>query len=418
MLNLEGVMRLRSVLNVLMSGVCAIGLFSTAAVAQDECVDLQLIGSYGEAYVGADRTVAAYHEGYAYLLGQPSSWRGLEVIDLRDPSSPTLVASYTIADLEFGGSSIAVQGDLVFLGGYRELVVFDVAQGQVRSVHSTSRASIKDISVEGDLVYLGLDWYSSNHDGGFEILDVSDPSSPVVLSSVRYELDAGYGGVSDIQIKDSVLYVVHEELGLLRYCVQDPHAPELLGEYQLPDGRYDYLSLSGDVAYLGTSQGDIEGVLSLDVTDPSSVSLAGSSLEFIPLIHAPATAIRGDYMVLGYEERFETRVLNISNPFFPVLEFGTRSVFGWPAFIDDETLVLMNGHGLRVYDLSAGFSGDCLPIALCDFNADGMLNMYDFSRFLEAYLGERVDADLNHDGVLNRFDVSVFILCYNEFSDL
>jgi len=403
---------LDSMLNASVIGVCAMGLCSTAAVAQDECVDLQLIGSYGEAYVGADRTVAAYHDGYAYLLGQPSAWSGLEVIDLRDPSSPTLAASYTIADLESGGSSIAVQGDLVFLGGYRELVVFDVAQGQVRSVHSTSRASIKDICVDGDLVYLGLDWHSSDHDGGFEIIDVSDPSSPVVLSSVRYELDAGYGGVSDIQFKDSVLYVLHEELGLLRYWVQDPHTPELLGGYQLPDGRYDYMALNGDVAYLGTSQGEIEGVLSLDVTDPSSVSLAGSSLEFIPLIHAPATAIRGDYMVLGYEGRFETRVLNISDPFFPVLEFGTRSVFGWPAFIDDETLVLMNGHGLRVYDLSTGFSGDCLPVDICDFNADGAINMFDVSRFIDAYLQERVDGDLNHDGVTNRFDVSAFIQCY------
>lgn len=405
-------MRLRSFLNVSMSGMCAIGLCSTAVVAQDECVDLQLIGAYGEAYVGADRTVAAYHEGYAYLLGQPGARRGLEVIDLRDPSTPTLAASYTIADLEFGGSSIAVQGDLVFLGGYRELVVFDVAQGQVRSVHSTSRASIKDICVDGDLVYLGLDWRSSDHDGGFEILDVSDPSSPALLSSVQYELDVGYGGVSDIQFKDSVLYVVHEELGLLRYCVQDPHAPELLGAYQLPDGRSDYMALNGDVAYLGTSQGEIEGVLSLDVTDPTSVSLAGSSLEFIPLIRAPATAIRGDYMVLGYEERFETRVLNISDPFFPVMEFGTRTVFGWPAFIDDETLVLMNGHGLRVYDLSAGHSGDCLPIDFCDFNADGAINMFDLSRFIDAYLHERVDGDLNHDGVINRFDVSAFLQCH------
>jgi len=405
-------MRLRSVLNVSMSGVCAMGLCSTTAVAQDECVDLQLIGSYGEAYVGADRTVAAYHDGYAYLLGQPSAWRGLEVIDLRDPSSPTLAASYTIADLEFGGSSIAIQGDLVFLGGYRELVVFDVAQGQVRSVHSTSRASIEDICVEGDLVYLGLDRYSSNHDGGFEILDVSDPSSPVVLSSVRYELGAGYGGVSDIQLKDSVLYVVHEELGLLRYCVQDPHAPELLGAYQLPGGAYSYLEVVGDIAYVGASQGDIEGVISLDVSDQDVVRLAGTSLEFVPLTRTASTAILGDQMVIGNGRSFEVRVLNISDPFFPVLDFGTRSVFGWPAFIDDETLVLMNGHGLRVYDLSAGFSGDCLPVDYCDFNADGAINMFDVSRFIDAYLQERVDGDLNHDGVINRFDVSAFIQCY------
>ena len=95
-----------------------------------------------------------------------------------------------------------------------------------------------------------------------------------------------------------------------------------------------------------------------------------------------------------------------------MLDFGTRSVFGWPAFIDDETLVLMNGHGLRVYDLSAGFSGDCLPVDYCDFNADGAINMFDVSRFIDAYLQERVDGDLNHDGVINRFDVSAFIQCY------
>lgn len=409
---------LDSVLNASLIGVCAMGMLSTAAVAQDGCVDLRLIGAYGDAGVGAYDAVAAYHEGDAYMVHREHPLYVLDVVDLRDPANPVLAASHTVPVTGFSGyDAIAVHDDLVLLGGRSgELVVFDVAAGATRSVFVIGD-EIQDICVHGGIVYIGVSGDEGVHDGGFEIIDLSNPSSPARLSSVRLQSSDEDGRINDIRIEGSALYVVHDRLGLMRYDVQDLKSPVLVGSYQLPGGGYAYVGLDGDVAYLGTSQGDIEGVLSLNVADSNAISLTGTSLGFVPLTDAPSVAIRGDLMVLGYGRDFETLLLDLGDRSFPDLVFGTRSLFGLPAFIDDDTLVLMNGHGLRVYDLSAGFSGDCLPFVPCDYNVDGRVDMFDWSRFIDSYVTGRVDADVNRDGAINRFDVSGFFLCYGEHMD-
>lgn len=71
---------------------------------------------------------------------------------------------------------------------------------------------------------------------------------------------------------------------------------------------------------------------------------------------------------------------------------------------------------------SGGSSTDCFFDNLCllidgadcpaDFNGDGMLDFFDVSAFLDAFINSMASADLNEDGQLNFFDVSTFLVSY------
>ena len=58
-------------------------------------------------------------------------------------------------------------------------------------------------------------------------------------------------------------------------------------------------------------------------------------------------------------------------------------------------------------------SGSSQTSCKSDLNADGVLNFYDISAFLVAYLGSDLAVDFNDDGELNFFDVTAFIAAFN-----
>jgi hypothetical protein len=55
------------------------------------------------------------------------------------------------------------------------------------------------------------------------------------------------------------------------------------------------------------------------------------------------------------------------------------------------------------------------PATVCDadLNADGVLNFFDVSAFLQGYNAMSAQADFNNDGVWNFFDVSAFLQAFN-----
>lgn len=407
-------MRLRSVLHVSMSGVCAMGLFSTVAVAQDDCVDLQLIGAYGENTGGLHTTSAVYHDGHAYLLASEGLHVDLQVVDLHDPSEPVLVASYLVPIPVTGVRDVVVSDGVLYMPlTDGRLIRVRLVDGVILPEYRAS-SQISTIRVDGDTAYLGFYDSGLSDSGGIEIVDFSDDNNPVQLVLDMFDPNERHGGVVDLDVDGSVLYVTHKNLGLIRYGVADPAHPEDLGSYMLAGGEYASLMVNGGVGYLATAHEGIEGFLSLDINDPFNVSLVGTSLHEIPVRTQFTEAVGSELIALNYRSYDELRIIDIADPQFPQEIFVTESSLDVPAFIDEQTLLLMSPHGLRVYDLSAGFGGNCLPPEFhpCDMDRNEVLNWHDTSLFLEAYLSGQAEADLNGDGQLDRFDVSLFIQCY------
>jgi hypothetical protein len=399
-------------------GALALGLSSAGVVAQDDCVDLQLIGSYGDIDGSLYSTSGIYDDGYAYLL-RPNGYQAeLKIIDLHDPSSPELVQSYELSSSRGWGRQ-AVSDGVYYSTASGRLIRFRLDDGTALPEYHASDI-VSRMVVQGDRVYLGFFDLDDNGAGGFEIVDVSDENNPVRIVSEAIEPVNAAGDVVDVDVDGTTLYITHNFLGLYRYDISDPASPRFLGRYTLNGAVYTSLSINGGVAYLATAHGGIEGLLTLDIGDPSEVLLVGTSLDEIPVQSGQDSSLGGNLLALSYRDLNELRIVDVRDPQFPEEVFVVDTRLHAPAFIDKETLVLMSSHGLRVYDLGAGFGGDCRPpvVMPCDMNGDGVLNWYDTAAFVQAYFDGRAVADFNGDGQLNRFDVSMFLQCYAAYGDL
>lgn len=398
-------------------GALVLGLGSAGVVAQDACVDLQLIGSYGDIDGSLYPTSAVYEDGYAYLLRPIGYQAELKIIDLHDPSSPELVQSYELSSSRGWGRQ-AVSDGVYYSTTSGRLIRFRLDDGTALPEYHASDI-VSRMVVQGDQVYLGFFDLDDNGSGGFEIVDVSDENNPVRVVSEAIEPVNAAGEVVDLDVDGTTLYITHNYLGLYRYDISDPASPRFLGRYSLYGAEYTSLSINGGVAYLATAHGGIEGLLTLDIGDPSEVLLVGTSLNEIPLQRGQASSLGGNLLALSYWDLNELRIVDVSDPQFPEEVFVVDTRLHAPAIIDEETLVLMSSHGLLVYDLGAGFGGDCRPPVEmpCDMNGDGVLNWYDTAAFVQAYFDGQAEADFNGDGQLDRFDVSLFFQCYRTHED-
>ena len=67
---------------------------------------------------------------------------------------------------------------------------------------------------------------------------------------------------------------------------------------------------------------------------------------------------------------------------------------------------------------NSDISGVKIPVAICDYNGDNLINGTDFMTFVSAYTGEyNVYCDFNGDNVVNGTDYMTFVSFYNNTVD-
>ena len=87
--------------------------------------------------------------------------------------------------------------------------------------------------------------YVADGDSGLQVIDVSDPGSPVILGSVRTP-DHARG----VAVSGALAYVADEHFGLQVIDVSDPANPVILGSVDTPGLAYG-VAISGALAYVG-----------------------------------------------------------------------------------------------------------------------------------------------------------------------
>ncbi len=162
-----------------------------------------------------------------------ANWNGkadtqqLHIIDISDPSTPTLLTSY---DTRKGASNydIAVSGSNVFVAAAGGLRIIDVSKPRTPVLLSTFKGRsrwIRGVDLSGSMAYIatsmakGASW--------LQIVDISDPSAPVQVGS--YETS---GVAQDVAVSGTLAYVADRNAGLEVIDVSDPTNPIGVGFYR------------------------------------------------------------------------------------------------------------------------------------------------------------------------------------------
>jgi hypothetical protein len=196
------------------------------------------------------------------------------------------------------GYDIAVSGSYAYVtDGHSGLQVLDISDPAAPVIISSVAIPCNGIAVAGSYAYvLG---------NGLQVLDISDPAVPVIVGSV----DAGGYGVA---VAGSYAYVAGD--GLQVIDISDPTLPEIVGTSSPMDMPLA-VAVSGSHAYVADRE---VGLQLVDVSDPTSPTI-------VALVHPEDpngdwvldVSVAGSYAYLVAE--YAMHVIDISDPTSPVI---------------------------------------------------------------------------------------------------
>ena len=181
------------------------------------------------------------HDGYAYV-GHMKPPMGTSIIDVKDPAAPRVVAHIPPPDEWSHTHKVRVVGDLMITNveqdGRHFLRKGDRIAGlrQKLGAGATDAALAAELGVkEGDIAVLEAAKARGYHSGGFRVWDISDKTSPRLLSYIRTH---GFG-VHRFDMDANFAYISTEMDGyvgniLVIYDLSDPSSPREVSRWHMP----------------------------------------------------------------------------------------------------------------------------------------------------------------------------------------
>lgn len=272
-------------------------------------------------------------EDYAYMT---DGYRGLEIINISDPTSPTLVATYiTPGDRTW---SVFVTGSYAYVAdGFKGLHVVDVS----RPTRPTLVVSYDTPGYAYDVLVSENYAYVADADAGLQIFDVSNPASPTLIGV--YDTP---GSSHSLFESGSYIQVADGDAGLQIINVSNPANPIQTGVYDTP-GNAQGVFVSGIYSYVADMDAGLQIV---DISDPANPSLAGA-YDTLGVPHG--VFVTGNYAYVS-DMNNGLRIINVSNPASPILAGATDgSMFAMEVLVSgDYAYVTEHGGRLLIYDVS------------------------------------------------------------------
>jgi 6-phosphogluconolactonase (cycloisomerase 2 family) len=197
---------------------------------------------------------------YAYIA---DGTNGLVILDITDPTNPTLVGSLDTAGNAY---KVRVVGDYAYVADGNSST-----DGDFKVIDITNPASptlvddivlhdVSDVRIAGNYAYL------ANWSTGLAVIDVSDPANITEVASVDTD-----GAVVGIFVKDNYVYAGDGSMGMKIFDVTDPTNPTLVGTFATINYTRT-INVIGNTAYLASGS----HVEIVDVTNKTNPSLLGS----------------------------------------------------------------------------------------------------------------------------------------------
>lgn len=197
---------------------------------------------------------------YAYLV-DGGGGTTLRIIDLSDPTNPTLVGS-----LPHDAHNIAIAGDHLYMmgGNPAGLAIYDLSSDPTTPVRvgTYDPYYYHDVLVRGDTLYAAAIFGE-----GVDILDISDKTNPTLIANFNYP---GSGAHNICSTEDGSHIFVGDEIGSGQWTrtfdVRDPHNATLVSELVVnTNATVHNCYVEDDILYMGHYG---EGTRVWDVTDP------------------------------------------------------------------------------------------------------------------------------------------------------
>jgi len=194
----------------------------------------------------------------AYVAG---GTRGLQVVDVSNPSEPVLLGSYDTPGFAKG---VTVSGNVVYVadgdGGLETLDVSNPAKPLLLGSIKTGGDATK-VELSGNVAFV------ADGPGGVQLIDVSDPETPVLLGSL-----ATPGEARGISVSGTTIFVADPRYGLHVGDGSDTAAPKLLGSFDASGYAWD-VDISQTHAFVADG---LAGLQVVDISNPSVPALIGS----------------------------------------------------------------------------------------------------------------------------------------------
>ncbi len=285
---------------------------------------------------------------------------GLKIIDVSNPQKPVLTGSLDTSRYAGGVAVIDDKAYVTVVGDIWDkinssLQIIDVSNPSnpipIGSVDIIARY-VYEVTVIGDTAYVAAGDFDKNT-GSLQIIDVSNPSNPTIISSADTG-DSAYG----VTVADSIAYVTIGDIyitsdtlleqGSLKVIdVSDPSNPVIIGSVDTPNWALG-ITLVGNTAYVAAG---LSGLQVINVRDPSSPTIIGAlkTNHFASEVKAVGSTI---YVA---DSQGGLQAIDVSDPSNPMI-IGTvdnlSDAVSGLAVIDDKAYVALDDGGLQIIDIS------------------------------------------------------------------
>jgi hypothetical protein len=286
--------------------------------------------------------------------GIPLADEQLEIIDF-DSSNTSFKGNYPFS-VSYA-LAMSQEGDLVFIGSGGGIYVTDVSNPQNPVVFS----EIRTRSLVDDCTYdpLNKRLYVCAYFSGIEIWDLTDLNNPTRMSRVPTEpyprSGVAYSG-------NYLFFTTNESLWTLD--ISDPYNPSIVDELFITNLLISQMLLKNNIIYIVTLN---QGLKLVDVSDPLNLQLISS----YGFISGSEFDISGDYLYAVNSSSASLTILNISDS-MNVSIAGSLNIGDYPNDIvvfNNKAYIskVSTGGGLQIVDVTTPSAPDTLSLYSGDY---------------------------------------------------
>ncbi len=231
-----------------------------------------------------------FANGLAYV----SFANGLEILDMSNPTSPTIVGR---CSCQGTGGEVRIQGDYAYLAdGIAGLAIINISSPQSPYLVSYYDAGgvLGNVAVAGSYAYAIVRF-------AVQIINIANPANPAMVGTITYP-----NGPGDLCISGNYLYITGPP-GFEIVDISDPANP-LIVYWGYIHGFYTQeAQVIGNYVYIACN----EGVVIMDVSDPVHPVMAGSITTATP-VHL--ISVSGNYAYLMGRDLYIVDITDLASP--------------------------------------------------------------------------------------------------------